>query len=355
MGNFGGIERVTTIIANELAEREHVTVYSLSLSHNGPNAYPLSTKINQSFLFEQKCSMKRALCNGALRKTVKYIKKNKIEVLIACGVIYFPLACIAAKLTGIKSVCWEHKSPFSKTEVALEKESRYIGAKLSSVNVLISETAFRYYNETYRSQNNWLIYNPAESNLFLGDSVYDTESCRFISVGRLVYQKNYPLLLDVASRVLSVHQDWTWDIFGDGREYDFLKQRIEEIGLNGRIILKGTVSDLYDRYPSYSAIVMTSRWEGFPMVLIEGAAKGLPMISFDIPTGPNEIILDGVNGYLIREYDADKMAEKIEEFIKHPDLREKMSVKSKETSKRFCVENTVNKWMDLFAQLCDYK
>jgi len=348
---FGGIERVTSIIANEIAQRDLAIVHTLSMADNGQNVYPLSTKIKRSYLFEEKCSMKLALCKGALGKTVHYIRKNKLDILIACGVMYFPLACIAAKLTGIKSICWEHTNPSNRNEVTGEREIRFIGAKFSSANVLISEAARNYYNETYRNKNNWLIHNPADAKLYSDHRPYDKNSRRLISVGRLTYQKNYPLLLEVASRILSVHDGWTWDIFGDGREYDLLNQLIAEKGLTGKVALRGTVSDLYDRYPCYSAIIMTSRWEGFPMVLIEAAAKGLPMISFDIPTGPNEIIQDGLNGYLISDGDVDKMVEQIHKFINDPELREKMSFYSRETTRQFSIDNTVQAWIALFDQL----
>lgn len=348
---FGGIERVTSIVANALAEKEIHNIYTLSLADNGQKAYVLSEKVNQSHFFTEKCSMKRALLKGILGKTVRYIKENKIDVLIACGVMYFPVACLAAKRTGIQSVCWEHTSPTSKNEIVFEKQSRTLGAKLSSANVLISEAMLHFYQNKYKNGNNCLIHNPADPKLFTDPQPYNPQSRKLITVGRLTYQKNYPMLLEVAQRLLEKTDDWTWDIFGDGREYDELLQSIEEKGLTGKVILQGNVSDLYDRYPQYGGIVMTSRWEGFPMVLIEAAAKGLPMISFDVPTGPNEIIEDGVNGYLIPAGERDQMVEKIRTFLENPDMRKQMSAKSRETSGKFTLENTVCDWIALFEQL----
>lgn len=348
---FGGIERVTSIVANALAERNLHTIHTLSLADNGQYAYPLSAKIYRSHLFKEKCSMKRALCKGALGKTIRYIKENNIDILIACGVMYFPIACVAAKRSGIKFVCWEHTSPSSKNEIVLEKQSRLLGAKLSDANVLISEAMLSFYNNKYRKRNNWLIHNPADPKLFSDQKPYNKSSHKLITVGRLTYQKNYPLLLEVAKRVLETNDDWSWDIFGDGREFDLINQSIQEKGLTGKVVLRGNVPDLYDRYPSYSGIIMTSRWEGFPMVLIEAAAKGLPMISFDVPTGPNEIIKNAENGYLIPEGDTDIMVERIQAFIEDPDLREKMSWKARETAGRFTLENTVYAWNKLFEKL----
>lgn len=352
---FGGIERVTSLVANEIAERNLASVHTLSMTDNGKDVYRVSEKVKRGHFFEEEISMKRALFKGALGKTIRYVKQNKVDIIIACGVMYFPLACLAAKLTGAKSVCWEHTSPSSIDEVTGESQIRYLGAKLSNANVLISDAALRHYNGTFRKKNNYLIHNPADPKLFSGVQPYDHRSRRLISVGRLTYQKNYPMLLEVASRVLPQHGDWSWDIYGDGEEYESLQKTIEEKSLTGKVTLKGNVSDLYDRYSQYSAIVMTSRWEGFPMVLIEAAAKGLPMISFDIPTGPNEIITDGVNGYLLPDGDPDKMAQKISVFIENPQLREQMAAASAETAKQFRIDHTVQQWMALFARLCGSK
>ena len=97
---------------------------------------------------------------------------------------------------------------------------------------------------------------------------------------------------------------------------------------------------------------MTSRYEGFPMSLIEAAANKLPMISYDIQTGPNEIVKDGVNGYLIDFENKVLMAQRIESLINNSDLRVAMSNKSYETSQMFNVKDISSKWLKLMFDIC---
>ena len=98
-------------------------------------------------------------------------------------------------------------------------------------------------------------------------------------------------------------------------------------------------------------IVMTSRYEGFPMTLLEGAANGLPMLSYDILTGPNEIIDNGVNGYLIDEGNSEEMARKIASLLLNKEKRLEFSKESQKTAKRFDVNSIATEWYKMFKEL----
>jgi glycosyltransferase involved in cell wall biosynthesis len=216
--------------------------------------------------------------------------------------------------------------------------------------VLITESAKKQY-DAIKKNKNVLIYNPVEDKLFESAPTYDAESKKIISVGRLCYAKNYDLLIKIADRVLGNHPDWSWDIYGDGEEFSRLKSLIEGTSVADRLTLKGNVLNIYDLYSEYSFLVMTSRYEGFPMVLLEGAAKSLPLVSFDIETGPNEIISDGVNGCLISAGDEDAMVERIEDLIQDPEKRKKMSENAYCTPQNFSVERICKEWKSLLKDM----
>ena len=348
----GGIERVVSVFLNELANRENMRIFSLSLySRGGDFVYSIPDTVQVDYLFPSPLNMRKALLKGAGSKIREYIRKNRIDVLVACGVIYFPLACLGRKGTGCKIICWEHTNPASTHDFRFEGISRKYGAKKSDLNILISQSGLNYYTRHFRKDGNLLIHNPAARELFEKPASYCPDSRKLISVGRLTYAKNYPLLIDIASEVLPAHEGWTWDIYGDGDERAELEAKIIQKGLEGRVVLKGTVSDIYDRYPEYSALVMTSRYEGFPMVLIEGAAKGLPMVSFDIETGPNEIIRDGINGFLVPDGDMAGMVEKLHTLIEDTDMRHHMSHQATEAAKRFDLSLVADEWEQCFRRL----
>lgn len=124
-----------------------------------------------------------------------------------------------------------------------------------------------------------------------------------------------------------------------------------ELGLTERVTLKGNSSNMYSLYDDYAIMVMTSRYEGFPMVLIEAASRGLPLVSFDIHTGPNEIIVNGVNGYLINKGDVVGMSEKISLLIQDPALRRAFSQEAIKSVERFREQQAIDRWIELIKEL----
>ena len=158
-------------------------------------------------------------------------------------------------------------------------------------------------------------------------------------------------LLNIAKDVLQCHKEWSWDIYGDGEDRKNLEKRIAELNLNGRVILKGNSSDIYNLYDDYAIMVMTSRYEGFPMVLIEAAARGLPLVSFDIHTGPNEIITNESNGYLIEYEDAESMRDKINLLIQDSLKRKQFSDEAIKSVEQFREQQVLDRWIELIKEL----
>lgn len=349
--NSGGIERAVSIIANELSNQPDHNIFSVEYVNNGKQCVELNHKIRRFGLYKSAISMTRAFVKSNLiHKVKKILKENDIDVVIGCGVLYFPITVIAARHNGAKSICWEHTNPKITNDYRFQRIIRKFGLKHSNANVVITESAKIFY-DSIKPQKNYLIYNPVDSSLFEKQTSYDIESRKIISVGRLCYAKNYDLLIQVAEKVLSNYKDWSWDIYGDGEEYDRLNQLISKTSVSQRLNLKGNALNIYDLYPEYSFIVMTSRYEGFPMVLLEAAAKSLPLVSFDIETGPKEIIEDGINGFLIEKNNFEMMVEKISNLIVDSKKRKAMSDKSIVTAQKFTAEKACSGWKVLIQNL----
>ena len=174
---------------------------------------------------------------------------------------------------------------------------------------------------------------------------------RVIAVGRYVYQKGFDLLLRAWSIVENACPDWTLTIFGDGNHsnYDAL---VDELKLDkNRCVLLGPTKQIQAEYMNSSLLVMSSRFEGFGMVLVEAMACGLPVVSFDCPCGPKDIIHDGVDGLLVESGNVEKLAEAMIRMIKHPEQREAMSKEAKRNVKRFQMEHIAEKWRKLYESL----
>ena len=165
--------------------------------------------------------------------------------------------------------------------------------------------------------------------------------------------KGYEKAIQVARKVFDVCPEWKWTICGEGPERNHLEQLIRENNLQENLILMGTVQNMEEQYQKASMFVMTSQMEGLPMVLLEAKSWGLPLVSFDIMTGPSDIIQDGINGYLIEEGNIDEMAERIVELIKDDSKRKAFSKESQRDMDKFEMEGIIGKWEKIAKELIE--
>ena len=181
---------------------------------------------------------------------------------------------------------------------------------------------------------------------------HQTEMCskRVISAGRLCYQKNQRILIDAWAIVNRQYKTWQLDIWGNGAEREMLENQIEKLGLKGIVNLKGVSQNIEEEYPYYSLFVLPSRYEGFPLVLVEAMQFGLPCIGFNIP-GNNAIIEDGKNGRIVNERTPEELAEAIISTISNSDKRKRMSEYAITSVQRFDKNRVMGMWNNLFEEL----
>lgn len=172
-----------------------------------------------------------------------------------------------------------------------------------------------------------------------------------IAVGRLSYQKGYERLVKAWKIVADKHPDWRLNIFGGGELKDDLESLIKNVDLNNYIKIHEPTAQILREYVNNSALVLSSRYEGLPMVLLEASSVGLPLISFTCQCGPKDIIMSGYNGLLVNEGDIDGLAEAIIKVIENPELRKEMGKNSLEKSTEYNKEIIMNKWNGLFHSL----
>lgn len=349
----GGIGRVLSILTTEmLRNKDDLNIVFCSLwKKSEEQNYLIDNRCVRKELFPHRISMLKALTvKNAIGKLSSYIKNEDIDLIVACGALFYPLGIIAARKTGINCICWEHTDPNNNRDYRFQDFARAFGAKRSYLNVVLTKAALEVYKTRFPRVITMQIYNPIDPMLLRNTYEYNVDSTRIISVGRLRPQKNFSKLLDIASIVLKNHPGWEWDIFGEGPLREELEKKRDSLRLNGKVHFKGQVSDLYERYHEYSFMVMTSDYEGFPMALLEGAANQLPLIAFNVPTGPNEIIRNGVNGYLSTPNEVDEICKYIVELMQKKELRQSMAVKSKEIAKSFDVKEVSKEWIDILER-----
>ena len=346
----GGITRVTAMLTKQFAldDRFHIHVISYQTIQKG--GYQWNTNLSYYELVDEGVKMKKGIFK-ATAKLRTILTQQKIKVLVSCGQEIGPLGALSTIGMSTKFVYWSHSSFKGKTHSKFKKFNELVTAAFTDVIVSLTKVDKINYKKGTLAKNVVQIYNPVDPTLLEQSHNYNATTNKIISVGRLSFQKNFLLLIDVAKKVLESNSNIQWDIYGDGYQENELRSKIQEFGLEQHVFLKGHVSNIYEIYKEYSLMVMTSRFEGFPMSLIEGLATKLPLISFDIPTGPNEIIDEGVNGFLIKPEDVDEMAYKIIELLSDENKLNTFSEAAFISSEAYSMKSIYNQWASLFISL----
>jgi glycosyltransferase involved in cell wall biosynthesis len=146
-----------------------------------------------------------------------------------------------------------------------------------------------------------------------------------VAAGRLTRQKGFDLLIEAFAAVVERHPEWTLRIFGEGPWRGKLRRQIVAHGLSNHVTLPGRVRDLDRQLSAASIFALSSRHEGLPMVLLEVMGQGVPVVSFDCPTGPGEVIEDGSSGLLVPPEDHGALAAALCTLIEHPDRRRELA------------------------------
>jgi len=174
---------------------------------------------------------------------------------------------------------------------------------------------------------------------------------RMVAMGRLSTEKGFDLLLSAFSQTADRQQHWSLLILGDGPEQGNLLDQAVRLGIRDRVYLPGLVSDPIFVLRQCDLFILSSRFEGFPNALLEAMGSGLPVVSFDCPSGPREIIRHGVDGVLVPREDVDTMAEAMDRLMSNAAERERLSKRAVEVTKRFSVQKVIGMWNTLFGQI----
>lgn len=344
----GGIQRITPIVCNALSEYHTVHVVSIYNEHNSENEDLYVQGIKLSVLIEGKKEyVKQSLKAAKLLRD--YLERNGIDILVSSSEMLVPYCYLATRGLEVPFACWTHTPALSYDETILQKPFKWIASKKAAFIIALTKDNQNAWKKKYHIDNVVEIPNPIDPSINRNHR-YNADSKKIVSVGRICYQKNYEALVEVAKIVFGETSGWTWDIYGDGNDRPKIEKLIIENGLEPYVVLKGNVSNMYDLYKDYAFQVMTSRFEGFPMTLLEGMANGLPLVGFGVD-GVGEVIKNGENGYLIEPFDVSDMAKKTIGLINDYRLRKKFSDNSFSSCDNYDIGAAIEKWNSLFEKM----
>lgn len=189
--------------------------------------------------------------------------------------------------------------------------------------------------------------------MLMAKSFSDSSAKRVVAVGRLDYQKSFDRLIEAWTIVQQTKRfaDWHLDIFGQGEWKEMLQRMIDKKGLQESVKINRPTNDIGHEYADSSILVMSSHYEGFPMVMIEAMAAGLPVVTFDYKSGPRDIIREGENGLLVKDGDIEGLANAMMRLMDDEPLRKKMGAEARKVVDTYSEEKIMAKWVDLFTSL----
>ncbi len=273
---------------------------------------------------------------------IEFFNKEKFDIIIGAGVEYSLLLGEIKKSITAKTIGWQHStydSYFEKrgaTGYGLMKYVRKCYSALDGIWVLTNSDKREF--DSNLGINSKVLYNPLPQN----DGVRTTyEKGHIVFAGRLEREhKGLDYLVEVVKKILEEVPELTVDIIGDGPSNNWLKKELETAELGKIVNLVGITDNVYQFYSKASVMVQTSRWEGFGMTILEAMSCGVPVVAFH-NYGPDEIIRNSVDGYLINKFDTDAFAQKVVELLKQPERKRQMGKCAIERSRDFSLEKVL--------------
>ncbi|MBT9009777.1 hypothetical protein BTI84_08870 [Lactobacillus delbrueckii subsp. bulgaricus] len=339
----GGTERVTLLIANELSKKHEVSI--LSFQNGDKTNFEASSNITLSSLHMEnaKAFWKRKIL--PYTRLLRYLTREKIDILINVDVILCLYSLPIKALVNTKMVAWEHFNFRNSNGVNNRSRARKLAANMADQIVVLTKEDLEEYQKNLKIKHKVdYIYNPTIQPETLPKNVERKNIV--IASGRLAPQKNFTELLKIWSLIEKNNPSWNLVICGSGEEEIKLKKIAKEKKLKN-VVFAGFVQNVEEYYQQAKIMVMTSRFEGFPMVLLEGQNAGLPIVAYDCFTGPKEIVIDGKDGYLIELGNKAKFASSLEKLMRNEELREKFSLQAMEDAKRFNIKEIAKRWEDV--------
>lgn len=340
MSHSGGTERVLSVIANGLSDRGFA-VSVISLWGDGQTVFPLNDRIPVYWVEKER---KQSGILGNLRYLAALFDREKPDFLVDVDII---LACYSIFMKWRRQelywISWEHFHYYYHFERNnfLRKIVRRVVARYSDQLIVMTDEDKGYHEKNLKLRCGIRrIYNPVPY-----EDIFEKkeEKPLIFAAGRLTEAKGFDLLIDSWKRLERKYPGWSVMIAGEGMDRRKLERKAKEAGLQ-RLQFVGNVKDIEKYYREAAIFVLSSRNEGFAMVLLEAMCFSLPSVSYSCKTGPKEVISDGENGFLVEPGDTEGFAEKMELLMNDEALRKRMGAQAAKTVMRFHKESILDQW-----------
>ena len=343
-----GSERAQASLANALSTRgESVSIWSMYGAAKSPG-FPLASgvKVNYGLRTSLPCFLDYPWLACAF---AFYVIRKRPDWIVCTGANRLIVALLAAFVSGVKIVIWEHFPVANSVTRPRGRLARTIASVVASRIVTLTKSDKDLYAALYsRSDRVTHIPNIVQSPDLTGN----VRRKEVLAMGRLSQEKGFDLLLKAWSLAMPQLPDWSLRIAGDGQMRAELVRQACSLGISGRVNFAPFSDDPFSLYSECGMFVLSSRFEGLPFVLIEAMTCGTACISFDCPNGPREVIRNRANGLLVPAEQVSALASAIVELGEDPMLRLRLGNAARSVSKPFSEPRVVARWQEvLYGQV----
>lgn len=344
ISDWGGLNQVVVNVANELAKKYEIHIISLFLNDEIRYSFAAGVKV----LSLSNESKRLSVMRKELKKPLKeYVNDNNIDAVFLEGDYPGFIGSTLRFTSKAKLVFHEHGSLMSQWERKDIVFIRFLSSFLTNKTITLTERNRRDYIKKFKYSKNKIVTIPNWIDLKNKYKDYDMDSRKILAVGRLNYEKGFDTLIKIWSNLAEQFPEWSIDLYGDGPEKGKLKQLVIKENIDSSFHFMGWQNNLEKIFQDYAFFVMPSLREGFPLILLEVQEAKLPIISFDILTGPREIVTDSVNGYLVKPNDLEGFQNKMKILMTSGQKRLELSNNSDITINNFSKELITSKWIEL--------
>lgn len=362
---WGGIERVLAGKANYLVNQGHEVSFVKIYKNDEDRFFHFDSRIrfyDLNFDFDEQKGLKKKLkFNQNKKDFVDKINhlfheiKPDIAISTFCKYSRFIYQCD----DGSKKIIERHFAKYKRNQLFVKLDKLPFGKSISYLYRLDDYNVVKHFDRfvvlTEEDKTDWgnlsnitSIPNPIT---FLPETTSDCENKKAIAMGRISKQKQYDEMLKIWQKVVQKHNDWKLVVFANGGKPEKLKKLAKELNIESNFEVHPTTRDVEKELVDSSLYLMTSKYEGFPLVLLEAMSCGVPPISYACKCGPKDMISDGMDGFLIEPKNHSDFAEKINYLIENEEKRKEMGKNAAKNIQRFSEEKVMKKWNDLFLEL----
>lgn len=365
--NPGGMERV---LLNKVTYLSQLPGWEISVvttdQHQRPPFYPFPEKVRMTDL---DINYSEDNGKGAWKKITGYLRKRKEHKRKLTALLLKEKPNIVVSLypsessfipdikDGSKKVLELHYCKFFRLQYGRRGLLGWIDKLRTRQDEQIVRRFDKFVVLTNEDRGYWgnlpnieVIPNAA---MHVSDAYSDVMNKRVIAVGRLDYQKGFDRLIQAWELVQHTGKftDWKLDIYGQGEWQEMLQQMIDKAGLQDSLQIHQPTKQIGEEYVKSDLLVMSSNYEGFPMVMIEAMACGLPVVSFDYKCGPKDIIQPGINGLLVPNGDIQALADAMMVMMSDEAYRKMLSLNARKVVDTYSEQAVMSQWIRLFTSI----